>query len=86
MTRCFRRLGPLALGLLAPLAAQEEVRLAPCKDTTLYEDPEGDRGNGAGQYMFAGVTGQDRGSRTQLGKHFGKRCPVFIVPYIRICV
>ena len=66
MTRCFRRLGPLALGLLAPLAAQEEVRLAPCKDTTLYEDPEGDRGNGAGQYMFAGVTGNFEARRCLL--------------------
>lgn len=44
----------LAVGCLTPAAA-EIVTLGPSSDTTLYEDPAGDRSNGAGQHMFAGT-------------------------------
>ncbi|QDU83948.1 hypothetical protein Pla163_10490 [Planctomycetes bacterium Pla163] len=45
-----------AFVLLAPLAAADEVTLAPTSDTTLYSESEG-LANGAGQHLFAGATG-----------------------------
>jgi glucose/arabinose dehydrogenase len=48
---------------MLPLMAQaEQVVLTPVMDTTLYEDDEGDLGNGAGEYLFFGRVGS-----TQLG-------------------
>ncbi|MDZ4730824.1 MAG: PQQ-dependent sugar dehydrogenase [Xanthomonadales bacterium] len=44
------------------LALAEQVVLTPVMDTTLYEDDEGDLGNGAGEYLFFGKVGS-----TQLG-------------------
>lgn len=39
-----------------PAAAQTEVTLTAARDNTLYEDAAGSLSNGAGQFLFAGVT------------------------------
>jgi len=38
-------------------ASAETVTIEPVKDNTLYEDPSGQTSNGAGEGIFAGVTG-----------------------------
>lgn len=52
--------GAVALGCcVVPAAAGNDVvTVGAMKDTTLYEFPTGDLGNGQGSYMFAGRTGQ----------------------------
>ncbi|MEW5874721.1 MAG: DNRLRE domain-containing protein, partial [Candidatus Zixiibacteriota bacterium] len=52
----------LLAGLIAYLvvggpALADMVTLGTAKDNTLYEDAQGDRSNGAGQYFFVGKTG-----------------------------
>jgi hypothetical protein len=42
-------------------ASAETLVLEPNKDNTLYEDASGQRSNGAGQYLFMGRTGGDKG-------------------------
>ena len=44
------------LALLAPLARADTLALLPDHDTTIYEDPAGSLSNGAGHYLFAGLT------------------------------
>jgi collagen type I/II/III/V/XI/XXIV/XXVII alpha len=48
-----------ALGVLATVTVvnAEIVTIAPSKDNTLYEDPNGALSNGIGEYVFAGRTG-----------------------------
>jgi hypothetical protein len=46
----------MLLTLLGEAAHAETAMLEPSKDTTLYEDATGSLSNGAGDYLFAGVT------------------------------
>jgi len=41
----------------APVLVKRTVTLAPSKDNTLYQDPNGTLSNGAGPHLFAGSTG-----------------------------
>ncbi|MFM9996114.1 MAG: DNRLRE domain-containing protein [Phycisphaerales bacterium] len=45
-----------ALAVAAPLAAGDVVQITTAKDNTLYEDTTGNLSNGAGAYMFCGMT------------------------------
>jgi len=49
----------VAVGALSTVSVvpAEVVTIAPSKDNTLYEDPNGALSNGIGQYVFAGRTG-----------------------------
>jgi len=48
----------LAVGTMpAGLAWADQVVLGASRDNTLYDDPEGDQSNGAGDHMFCGVSG-----------------------------
>lgn len=58
MKKLFYILAVSLFGLSASIPAQAAlVAVFPSKDNTLYEDPNGDFSNGAGDYMFAGATG-----------------------------
>ncbi|TVQ28554.1 MAG: DNRLRE domain-containing protein [Spirochaetaceae bacterium] len=52
---------PILLGIAGAAAAQS-TELPARADATLFEDAEGALASGAGQYTFAGRTGQDSGS------------------------
>ncbi len=54
----------LAIALLPTLATAESVTIAPSKDSTLYEDVNGETSNGSGQFIFAGRTGSGSTRRT----------------------
>ncbi len=47
-------------------AGQTEVTLSPAKDNTLYENASGTISNGAGQYIFAGLTNRNELRRAVL--------------------
>jgi PEP-CTERM motif len=47
----------LALAMTSSIAIGATIVVTPIKDNTLYEDVEGDLSNGAGQFLFAGLTG-----------------------------
>jgi hypothetical protein len=51
--------------LAAPPVVGNVVRLAPAQDATMYSE-SGDLGNGAGEFMFSGMTAQSRGRRALL--------------------
>jgi hypothetical protein len=53
---------PALLLLAAHRAWPDILPLEALKDTTLFEDPEGDLGNGAGPHLYAGRTNQGVGS------------------------
>lgn len=57
MYKKFSILTVLALGMAAQLAAADTVTLSAAKDNTLYEDAAGALSNGAGEFMFSGMTG-----------------------------
>lgn len=46
----------LASFMAGPIHAQTFVDVSAVKDNTLYEDPDGNLSNGAGQHFFAGMT------------------------------
>lgn len=50
--------GVLSACLIGGVAQAQTATAGATKDTTLYEFPTGDLGNGSGAYMFAGRTGQ----------------------------
>ncbi len=50
----------------------EVVTLAPSKDNTLYEDPQGRNSNGAGPGIFAGTSGQGQIQRALIAFNFGQ--------------
>lgn len=52
----------LLLGLVAVPAQAVQVVLTAAQDSTLYQDAEGDIGNGSGQYLFMGKTGPAGGN------------------------
>lgn len=56
-------------GILAACvtAHADTVTLGALKDNTLYESPEGALSNGAGQYFFAGETGNTTGGKHRRG-------------------
>ena len=54
---------PLIVAGLAGQALSDTVTLTASRDATLYEDAEGDRANGSGQYLFVGRTGQPQTRR-----------------------
>ena len=57
----------IALILVAqPSAGQTEVQLSPEKDNTLYENASGTVSNGAGEYIFAGLTNRNELRRAVL--------------------
>ncbi len=45
--------------LVVPVQAQQVVEITASKDNTLYQDPDGNFSNGAGQNLFAGKTSRD---------------------------
>jgi hypothetical protein len=54
--------------------AQTTVVLTADKDNTLYESPTGSLSNGAGSYLFGGVTGQPGIRRTLVHFNVRARC------------
>ena len=59
----FQAAVPLIVAGLAGQALSDTVTLTASRDATLYEDAEGDRANGSGQYLFVGRTGQPQTRR-----------------------
>ena len=60
---CFRfAVIVLVVGLARP-ALTDTVTLTASRNVTLYEDGQGDRANGSGQYLFVGRTGQPQTRR-----------------------
>ena len=70
LVRFSRTLGgaalPLALAVAGHDAGAAQARIGALHDATLYEDPAGALGNGAGEYLFAGRTGAGAIRRTLL--------------------
>ena len=70
LVRFSRTLGgaalPLALAIAGHDAGAAQARIGALHDATLYEDPAGALGNGAGEYLFAGRTGAGAIRRTLL--------------------
>jgi hypothetical protein len=62
-----RRVWPALLAAIAPAALAEEVAIPAAKDGTLYDDPQGDQANGAGEHFFAGQTMQPPDFNTRRG-------------------
>lgn len=56
----------LLLALSLPLGAQVSVTLEPSRDNTLYDVGGGELSNGAGSYLFAGLTGSGFARRSLL--------------------
>lgn len=56
----------LALGIVAGQSRADVVSLQASHDNTLYEDDFGSLSNGAGEYLFAGVTAMNRIRRAVL--------------------
>jgi hypothetical protein len=79
LVRLSRTLGgaalPLALAIAGHDAGAAQARIGALQDTTLYEDPAGALGNGAGEYLFAGRTGAGAIRRTLLAFDVAAQVP-----------
>ncbi|MEL7342899.1 MAG: DNRLRE domain-containing protein, partial [Bacteroidota bacterium] len=53
------------------LTAQTTISLTPSEDNTLYQRPNGDRSNGAGNHLFVGRTNQSSNNRRRALVRFG---------------
>lgn len=60
-----------ALAVSAPLSRADSITLTTSRDNTLYEDASGSLSNGAGQYMFTGLTIQPAARRALIAFDLG---------------